>query len=140
MQSDRSLLRWTTGLFIGTLAIMLETKRDPLEWKTAVYTQWSQVGLMGIIYVFILPETPWWHVRKGKAEQAKKTLRRLYGKIPGYDVDFEYQVIVDTVAREDAFAKESAEVPWSAIFKGINGVSPPLTCAGEDTADISGER
>jgi len=35
----------------------METRRDPLNWKTAILTQWAQVALMGIIYVLI-PESP----------------------------------------------------------------------------------
>jgi hypothetical protein len=100
----------------------MESRRDPLDWKTVILTQWSQVGLMGIIYLLILPETPWWCARKGRTEQGKGILRKLYGKIPGYDVDVEYAVISDTVAREVALAKKNAEVAWSAIFKGVNGV------------------
>ena len=35
----------------------MEGRRDPNNWITIVLTQWAQVGLMGIIYVFI-PESP----------------------------------------------------------------------------------
>jgi hypothetical protein len=50
--------RWTLGLFIGTVAITVEHNRDPLNWRTIILSQWAQVGLMGIIYVLILPESP----------------------------------------------------------------------------------
>jgi len=51
-------IRWTLGLFIGTIAITMEGRRDPNNWITIVLTQWAQVGLMGFIYVFIIPESP----------------------------------------------------------------------------------
>lgn len=50
-------------MFIGTIAITMEVKRDPLAWKPIIYTQWVQVALMGAIYLFILPESPCEHVR-----------------------------------------------------------------------------
>lgn len=106
---------------MGTIAVTMETRRDPLDWKTIILTQWSQVGIMGLIYVF-LPETPWWYARKGRAEDAKKILTRLYGKIQGYDVSVEYGIIAATVEQETIWATENKEVAWSAIFKGINGV------------------
>ena len=56
-QNTTLTVRWTLGLFIGTIAITMEGRRDPHNWITIVLTQWAQVGLMGIIYVFI-PESP----------------------------------------------------------------------------------
>jgi MFS family permease len=56
--APNSYPRWTLGLFIGTVAITIEHNRDPLNWRTIILSQWAQVGLMGIIYVLILPESP----------------------------------------------------------------------------------
>jgi len=50
-------VRWTLGLFIGTIAITMESRRNPNDWLTVVQTQWAQVGVMGIIYI-LLPESP----------------------------------------------------------------------------------
>ncbi|WWD01005.1 hypothetical protein V866_007943 [Kwoniella sp. B9012] len=112
---------WTIGLFVGTVAITIEHNRDPLNWKTIILTQWSQVGIMGIIYVFLLPESPWWYAKKGMHEKGKKVLQRLYGKVTGYDAEVEYGIIRRTVEAEEEFAATIKEIPWRAIFTGVNG-------------------
>jgi hypothetical protein len=116
----------------------METRRDPLNWKTAILTQWAQVALMGIIYV-VIPESPCkcilaltrlhthfslgWHVKKGMKEKGMKTLNRLYGKIPGYDAEEEYEILAVTIKAEEAWALSNKEIAWQAIFRGVNGVS-----------------
>lgn len=45
-------------MFIGTVVITILNKKDSNNWLLVIYSQWSQVGAMGIIYVFLLPESP----------------------------------------------------------------------------------
>jgi hypothetical protein len=116
----------------------METRRDPLNYKTAILTQWAQVALMGIIYV-VIPESPCecglaftrlythlflgWFVKKGMKEKGMKTLNRLYGKISGYDAEEEYEILAATIKAEEAWALANKEIAWQAIFRGVNGVS-----------------
>jgi len=51
-----------------------------------------------------------------------KTLNRLYGKIPGYDVEEEYEILAATIKAEEAWASANREIEWQAIFRGVNGV------------------
>jgi len=56
-------------------------------------------------------------------EKGMKTLNRLYGKIPGYDAEEEYEILAATIKAEEAWAKANKEIAWQAIFRGVNGVS-----------------
>jgi len=55
-------------------------------------------------------------------EKGMKTLNRLYGKIPGYDVEEEYEILAATIQAEEAWASANKEIEWQAIFRGVNGV------------------
>jgi MFS family permease len=50
-------LWFTLGQFFATVALQVMTTKDPSDYLTPLYTQWSQVGLMLIIYLLI-PESP----------------------------------------------------------------------------------
>jgi hypothetical protein len=56
-------------------------------------------------------------------EKGMKTLNRLYGKIPGYDAEEEYEILAATIKAEEAWASANKEIAWQAIFRGVNGVS-----------------
>lgn len=55
-------------------------------------------------------------------EKGMKTLQRLYGQIPDYDVEEEYEILAATVKAEEAWASANKEIAWQAIFRGVNGV------------------
>ena len=80
---------------------MLETMnaRYPLDWHKPLYVVWPLAAIM-LVAVFILPESPWFYARRGNKEAACKSLTRLYGTVPGYNVEEEYNVILRTLAYE----------------------------------------
>ncbi|OCF30852.1 hypothetical protein I316_07485 [Kwoniella heveanensis BCC8398] len=112
---------WVTGMFIGTITITMLRNHDQNNWLKVIYSEWSQVGIMGIIYVFCLPESTWWYARQDKHDKGIKSLHRLYHKIPGYDAEVEYAIIRRTVEHERAFAIANKEVSYMSILKGVNG-------------------
>ncbi|KAI1047177.1 hypothetical protein LB505_013181 [Fusarium chuoi] len=69
-------LWWTIGSFFAYIALQLLNRKNPNIWLTPIYTQWAQIGIMCLIYVF-LPESPAWCVSRGNADRAKKQLLRL---------------------------------------------------------------
>ena len=80
---------------------MLETmnKRFPYDWHKPLYVVWPLAAIM-LAAVVVLPESPWFYARRGNKEAACKSLTRLYGNIPGYNVEEEYNVILRTLAYE----------------------------------------
>ncbi|WWC60749.1 uncharacterized protein I303_103325 [Kwoniella dejecticola CBS 10117] len=96
-----------------------ELNARKVNFKDAIYTQWGMIGIMGIIFV-LLPESPWWLVGKGKLDKASRVLERYYGRIEGYNVADEVNVMVATIEAERVTAaRNNQEGPW-AVFQGRN--------------------
>ena len=113
-------LWFSLGNFFAPVALQVHSRVDPNDWLTPVYTQWSQIGLMLLIYLFV-PETPAWCATHGYEERAKKSLRRLHCEIKDYDVDYQYRLLAMTVEHELEVARASKTEKWYSIFKGVDG-------------------
>jgi len=61
------------------------------------------------------PESPWYYVRKGDTESARKSLRQLYG--PSVDLEPHLAAIVKTVEDEREVTKAAR---WIQCFQGTN--------------------
>lgn len=44
------------------------------------------------------------------------------GKVPGYDVDSQFEILVQTIEMERETARLHKRESWTAIFKGVDGV------------------
>lgn len=102
------------------------SKNRPFDWLTPIYTQWGQIGLMFIIYLY-LPESPVWLASRNKAEQAKKALQRIY-KGANVNIDQQYELIALNLEHERAFAAQNKNERWYAIFKGVDGFRTLVAC------------
>ncbi|KAL1864281.1 hypothetical protein VTK73DRAFT_5991 [Phialemonium thermophilum] len=114
-------LWWTVGTFFAYIAMQTMNKKHPTEYLTPIYTQWAQIGLMIIIYVF-LPESPPWCVTRGDTVGAKKALRKLNYGVRDYNLDQQLEVLVLAVEHERAVAAEQKREHWYAIFRGVDGL------------------
>lgn len=108
------------GNFFAPVALQVHSKVDADDWLTPVYTQWAQIGLMLIIFLFV-PETPAWCVTRGYESRAKASLRRLHWEIKDYDLDYQYQLLVMAVDHEMEVARASQNEKWWSIFRGTDG-------------------
>ncbi|KAL0942058.1 MFS alpha-glucoside transporter [Colletotrichum truncatum] len=111
---------FTLGQFFAPVALQVLHSQKPEDYLTPIYTQFSQLGIMIIIYLLI-PESPAWCASRDKEERAKKSLKRLYRGVPGYDVDHQYNLLVLTVKHERQLAVEQRQESWTAIFRGSDG-------------------
>lgn len=109
---------------IATLAAALMmnflTLAHPLNWHLPVYATWGPIAFMLFCFALI-PESPWFHARRGHKEKAFKSLKKLYGNIPDYDYEEEYGIIVKTIANERAMLKRNKASAWTDLFKAPNG-------------------
>jgi len=95
-------------------------QRHPDNYLIAMRLLWIPIGLMIICWIFV-PESPWFHARRGNKEKAMKAMKQLYGGVEGYDLEEEYGIIERTIEHERDFL---AEVPrYIHVFKGLNLVS-----------------
>ncbi|KAM5346315.1 hypothetical protein ACJ41O_009320 [Fusarium nematophilum] len=120
-------LWWVVGQFFAPVALQVMNKQDPYDYLTPIYTQWSQVGLMLIIYLFV-PESPAWCVNRGKTEQAKKALRFINKGVEGFDVEHAYNLVLINLEHEKQVAVEQRSESWWAIFKGVDGKRTLCAC------------
>ncbi|KAF2008744.1 general substrate transporter [Aaosphaeria arxii CBS 175.79] len=111
---------WTVGSFFAYVALQTMAKKHPYIWLHPIYTQWAQIGIMLGIYIF-LPESPAWCVTVNQMERAKKELLRMNGKVEGYNVDQQLQVLVLAIDHERTVAAEQRQEKWYAIFRGTDG-------------------
>lgn len=96
-------------------------QKHPDDYLLAMRVLFAPIGLM-IVFWAVIPESPWWLVRKGRREQAMKSLKRLYGNIEEYDFEEEYGIIERTIAHEHAMLNNQPR--FIDVFKGLNLVSP----------------
>jgi hypothetical protein len=111
--------KWTIGSFLANVTLNIMSKRPENEWKNAILSQWAFNGIGLLIWVF-LPETPRWLCRKGRHEAARKSLRRINGKVKNYDLDVEYEIIQREVSEGAALEDAQKGVNFFTIFKGTN--------------------
>ncbi|WVR08375.1 hypothetical protein IAU60_005430 [Kwoniella sp. DSM 27419] len=110
---------FSVGGFFAPVALQVMSTYAPDDFRTPIYTQWSQIGLMLIIYI-ILPESPMWLASRGAEDKAKKQLKRIYKGVEGFDVDQQYETYALTIAHEKAVAAATGREHWYAIFQGPN--------------------
>ncbi|KAJ4388642.1 hypothetical protein N0V93_006101 [Gnomoniopsis smithogilvyi] len=110
---------WGLGQEIGIGVIMAMLKRDD-EWAYripyALQWMWPVPLAIGI---FFAPESPWWLVRKGRNEEAKKSLLRLTSKHSesDFDADETIAMMVHTTALEE---KTTSGATYWDCFKGYD--------------------
>ncbi|EGC41599.1 trehalose transporter [Histoplasma capsulatum var. duboisii H88] len=113
---------WGLGqlLGIGVLQAML-SRPDEWSYRIPYALQWIWPVPLALV-ILMAPESPWWLVRKGKTEDAKRALLRLTSLNPetGFDADETIAMIVHTTALEQ-------KLP---VVPAILTVSRESTCAG----------
>lgn len=116
---DRSQL----GGIIVSLMMQQLNQKHPNDYLIAMRVLWAPIGAM-ILFWVIVPESPWFHARRGNKEAAMKSLRRLYGNIPAYDFEEEYGIITHTIEHEAGLLGQRPR--YRDLFKGVNKVSDAI--------------
>jgi SP family general alpha glucoside:H+ symporter-like MFS transporter len=93
------------------------TRNDNWAWRIPLAVQWSVPALMLLTLPFI-PESPWHLVRKGKMEEARKALVRLYW-LSGDDVD-QHLARIDEVVLLEAHNKDNGTGTYLDLFRRTN--------------------
>ncbi|BEJ17722.1 hypothetical protein CspHIS471_0611230 [Cutaneotrichosporon sp. HIS471] len=110
---------WTAiGGIICSIMMQQLNKHYPEDFRLPLRILWAPIGLMLICWS-IVPESPWYHARRGNEEAARNAMRRLYGNIPWYNYDEEYGIILRTLEHEKASLAEN-KPRFRDVFKGVN--------------------
>ncbi|KAK5073941.1 hypothetical protein LTR64_006919 [Lithohypha guttulata] len=81
---------FNTSIVVGQFMIVAVTRgtselTNRWQWEAAVCSMYIWPFLLVVVYPFF-PESAYWLVREGKIDQARKSLRRMYGS--GFDESF----------------------------------------------------
>ncbi|KAK3325045.1 maltose permease MAL61 [Apodospora peruviana] len=128
---------WGVGQEIGIGVIMSMLKRDD-EWAYRIpyALQWMWPVPL-IIGIYFAPESPWWLVRKGKLEEAKRSLHRLTSPDVNSDFDADETVamMVHTTALEQ---KTTSGATYWDCFKGHDLRRTEIVCMVWAIQNLSG--
>ncbi|KAF2266117.1 sugar transporter [Lojkania enalia] len=128
---------WGLGQTIGVGVIKSMLPRDD-EWAYripyALQWMWPVPLLIGI---FLAPESPWWLVRKGRMEEAKKALLRLTSldRETDFDADETIAMMVHTTALEE---KITAGASYLDCFRGTDLRRTEIVCMAWAIQNLSG--
>ncbi|KAJ4289378.1 hypothetical protein N0V88_006856 [Collariella sp. IMI 366227] len=120
-------LCWVIGQFIasGVLRAMLE-RNDKWGYKIPFALQWVWPVPL-IIGIWLAPESPWWLVRRGRLEDAKKSLIRLTDR--NTETSFNPDETVSMMVHTNEMEKELVSgVSYFDLFKGNNLRRTEIVC------------
>jgi MFS transporter, SP family, general alpha glucoside:H+ symporter len=118
-------LCWCIGQFISAGVLKgLVNRPDDWSWRIPLAVQWFWPPLL-FVAVLLAPESPWYLVRRGKLESAKKSLMRL--SEPEHNVD--YDATIALMVHTDGIEKEErAGITYWDAFRGTNGRRTEIAC------------
>ncbi|CAK7210861.1 hypothetical protein SBRCBS47491_000921 [Sporothrix bragantina] len=100
-------------------------------WRIPFAVQWAFPVIIVPLVVFA-PESPWWLVRKGRLEEAEKSVRRLTTSPPGAPADHAavtarnaVALMVETTQLERAMTEGAS---WLDCFRGSNLWRTEISC------------
>ncbi|KAM7500550.1 hypothetical protein LguiA_024964 [Lonicera macranthoides] len=102
----------TGGQFLSYL-INLAFTRAPGTWRWMLGIA-GLPALLQFILMLLLPESPRWLYRKGKHEEAKAILKKIY---PAEDVDSEIQALKESVEKEVQETGSSEKISFAKLLK-----------------------
>ncbi|KAJ5717072.1 Maltose permease MAL61 [Penicillium malachiteum] len=128
---------WGIGQLIGVGVIKAMLGRDD-QWAYRIPygLQWIW-PLPLFIGISLAPESPWWLVRKGRTQDAKRALERLTTKKADsdFDADETISMMVHTTALE---AKITQGASYLDCFKGVDLRRTEIVCMAWAFQNLSG--
>ncbi|OJD16372.1 hypothetical protein ACJ73_08890 [Blastomyces percursus] len=128
---------WGLGQFIG-IGVLTAMLSRPGEWSYRIpyALQWMWPVPLALA-IFMAPESPWWLVRKGKTEEAKRALLRLtsLNRETDFDADETIAMIVHTTALEQ---KITSGASYLDCFRGIDLRRTEIVCMVWAIQNLSG--
>ncbi|KAI5456299.1 general substrate transporter [Mariannaea sp. PMI_226] len=128
---------WGVGQEIGIGIIYAMLKReDQWAYRIPYALQWIWPLPLGLI-IFFAPESPWWLVRKGRLEDAKKSLLRLtsLNRETDFNADETIAMMVHTTALEE---KMTSGASYWDCFKGVDRRRTEIVCMVWAIQNLSG--
>ncbi|KAI1118510.1 sugar transporter-domain-containing protein [Nemania sp. NC0429] len=128
---------WGFGQLIGVGAIVGNRWRgDEWAFRIPYALQWIWPAPL-IIGILLAPESPWWQVRHGRLDEAKKSLLRLtsLNRETNFDADETIAMMVHTTALEAKITKGASY--WDC-FRGVDLRRTEVVCMCWAIQNLSG--
>lgn len=118
---------WVMGQFIAS-GVNRACVQRPDQWAYripfAIQWIWPVPIMVG---VFLAPESPWWHVRRGDKAGAKAALLRLTS--PDRDPNFNADETISMIEHTNEMEKNMSEgTRWRDLFKGTDLRRTEIVC------------
>jgi len=129
-------LCWVIGQFIasGVIKAVTATLTDQYMFRIPWALQWC-FPIPILIGVILAPESPWWLVRKGRLDDAKKAIIRLASKNELVNPDEQIAMMVHT----DELEKEiNTGTSYLDCFKGVDLRRTEIACGVWMCQNLSG--
>ncbi|KAL2787802.1 general substrate transporter [Aspergillus keveii] len=102
------------------------TIMTPASYKIPFASQWAFPCAI-LLVVWIMPESPWYQVRRGNEDAARASLRRILGDKPDSISGF-MDVIQSTVEQERQLSSLQRSVSYADCFRGQNFRRTRISC------------
>ncbi|KAF2108079.1 general substrate transporter [Lophiotrema nucula] len=112
-------LMYSIGSFLSAISLNIVVRQEPHHWRNAVLSQFALCGVAVLAWFFI-PESPRWHLQRGREEECKAVLLKINGKVEGYDVDEEYRKMKVELENVKVSAKIQGGGTYWDVFRGVN--------------------
>ncbi|KPV74502.1 uncharacterized protein RHOBADRAFT_15861, partial [Rhodotorula graminis WP1] len=132
-----TIIPWATNNHFGL---------DDRAFRVPLYVALACPTISLALELWLLPESPWWLLMKGKKDQARKSLDYLYSSQPNYDSDRSLAELDRRSALTPRVNAQAKSTSYLDCFKGTNlrrtfvAVFPPLTqnMSGQNLAGTYG--
>ncbi|KAJ2901955.1 Maltose permease MAL61 [Zalerion maritima] len=128
---------WGLGqeIAIGVIMSMLD-RDDQWAYRIPYALQWMW-PIPLLVGIFLAPESPWWLVRKGRLEDARKSLTRLTSakRDPNFNADESIAMMVHTTKLEE---KTTTGASYLDCFKGTDLRRTEIVCMVWAIQNLSG--
>lgn len=126
---------WAIGQFVAA-GVLKGLVNNTTEWSYRIpfAVQWAWIPPLFIL-TYLAPDSPWWLVRKGRIEDAKKTVRRITNKSIHDQVEARVALMIRTTElereQEQLKAADKENLGWRAylrLFHGPNRRRTEIAC------------
>ncbi|KAK2799581.1 hypothetical protein FQN50_008419 [Emmonsiellopsis sp. PD_5] len=124
---------WAIGsIIVGAVTYRYQGRLDSSAYRIPIALQWMFPTPLAIL-LFIAPESPWWLVRKGRFEEAKKAAGRL-GRKSKLNLDEAVSMMRRTIELE----KSEKEPNHLELFKGTDLYRTLIVCGVYAAQNLTG--
>ncbi|KAG0649561.1 Maltose transport MAL31 [Hyphodiscus hymeniophilus] len=128
-------LAYVIGQFIAAgVGRGVSTRLDQWAYRIPFSVQWAWIPIFAV-GVFFVPESPYWLLRQGRLDDARKSLRRLTVESPKINIDDTLALMEETTLHEMEVEKSTSILE---CFRGTNLLRTEIAAGAQIVQIITG--